>query len=301
MTDTPQDDPNTEPVPPVGPSDVGSVLLDATLSPEMAAELDEIVGTFVDVRCLEDDGPRLMSATAAPPTGKTIAAYMRTRIGHTGRVRENVNDFTKWYYGDNTAASWCAIFVCYVYNHFGALSLLSGKVAYVPNIKSHVGSKWHTDRDKIETGDPVTFDFNHSGEPEHVGTFIEWQDGAKTRFTSIEGNTGSDVVALRTRYWYDVYGYVKPGLSSTGPVPPSKPTKVPVPNGTPVLKTGSTGTRVRQLQTALNITRAKKIGVDGAYGTQTASAVRAFQTAHKLTADGEYGERTEAALRKALA
>src|SRR3954447_22500778 len=104
----------------------------------------------------------------AAPTGAQLVSYAMTLRGTAkGRVRENVNDFTQWYYGDNTAASWCLIFICYCLNHFGSLGLIGGKIAYVPSLKSRVGSKWHTDRQKISKGDPVTFDFNRTGEPEH--------------------------------------------------------------------------------------------------------------------------------------
>ena len=150
----------------------------------------------------------------AAPTGAQLVSYAMSLRGRAkGRVRENVNDFTQAYYGDNTAASWCLIFVWYCLNHFGAAGLIGGKIAYVPSLKSRVRGKWHTSKSLIREGDPVTFDFNRTGSPEHVGIFIKWLNSAKTQFQSIEGNTGDDLVATRTSYWSDVFGYVKPGLA----------------------------------------------------------------------------------------
>ena len=63
-----------------------------------------------------------------------------------------------------------------------------------------------------------------------------------------------------------------------------------------VLKNGSRGSAVTELQTLLN-----KLGfdcgkVDGIFGAKTEAAVRAFQTAKGLTVDGKAGEATQNAL-----
>jgi murein L,D-transpeptidase YcbB/YkuD len=227
----------------------------------------------------------------ATPTGEQLVSYAMTLRGRAkGRVRENVNDFTQWYYGDDTAASWCLIFICYCLNHFGSLVLLGGKIAYVPSLKSRVGTKWHTDRHKISKGDPVTFDFNRTGEPEHVGIFVRWLNSAQTQFESIEGNTGDDLVATRTRNWSDVFGFVKPGLA------PEDPSRYPgtiyrYAEGKPVMH-DSHVTWIQQRLTA----HGHKVTIDGEYGPATAAAVKAFQQAGGLTADGEVGPKTWSAL-----
>ena len=130
----------------------------------------------------------------SPPTGDQLVAFAMTQRGRAkGYERENANAYTTWFYGDNTAACWCLIFVCYCLNHFGALGLIGGKIAYVPSLKGRVRPKWHTSKSLIRKGDPVTFDFNRTGSPEHVGIFIKWLNSAKTQFQSIEGNTGDDL------------------------------------------------------------------------------------------------------------
>lgn len=229
----------------------------------------------------------------ATPTGSQLVSYAMTQRGTPkGKVRENVNDYTQWYYGDNTAASWCLIFICYCLNHFGALSLLGGKIAYVPDLKKRAGSKWHTDRKLIERGDPVTYDFNRSGEPEHVGIFVKWLNSSHTQFESIEGNTGNDVVATRTRNWSDVYGFVKPGLAASDPG--TYPGVIyEYREGRPL----QTGSHVTWIQQRLG-THGHAVTVDGEYGSDTAAAVKAFQKDADITQDGEVGPATWAALAK---
>jgi peptidoglycan hydrolase-like protein with peptidoglycan-binding domain len=227
------------------------------------------------------------------PTGDQLVSYAMTLRGTPrGKVRENVNDFTQAYYGDNTAASWCLIFIWYCLNHFGAAGLIGGKIAYVPDLKKRVGSKWYTSKNSIAKGDPVTFDFNRSGEPEHVGIFVRWLDDAHTTFESVEGNTGDDVVATRTRYWSDVFGYVKPGLA------PADPSKYPgVIYHYAKGRAMQTGSHVKWVQIRLGEHK-HPVTVDGEYGPKTATAVKAFQKDAKLMQDGIVGPKTWAALAK---
>jgi peptidoglycan hydrolase-like protein with peptidoglycan-binding domain len=60
----------------------------------------------------------------------------------------------------------------------------------------------------------------------------------------------------------------------------------------PVLRKGSSGEAVRQLQEALKDLGYDPGNVDGHFGDQTESAVKAFQHDHGLTADGIVGEVT---------
>jgi peptidoglycan hydrolase-like protein with peptidoglycan-binding domain len=69
------------------------------------------------------------------------------------------------------------------------------------------------------------------------------------------------------------------------------------PTGSPVLKQGSTGSRVAQLQKCLNKVIASRLGVDSEYGPKTQAAVKSFQKkAGGLEVDGEYGPRTASKL-----
>ena len=230
----------------------------------------------------------------SPPTGDQLVAFAMTQRGRAkGYKRENVNAYTTWYYGDNTAASWCLIFVCYCLNHFGALGLLGGKIAYVPSLKGRVRRQVA----HLQSADP-------QGRPGHVRLQPDRlararrdlhqvaRTRAKTRFQSIEGNTGDDLVATRTRYWSDVFGYVKPGLAVR------RPGTYPgviyrYAKGWP-LQTGSHVTWIQQHLTA----HGHATKVDGKYGPDTAAAVKDFQRQTGLAVDGEVGGKTWAALAK---
>ena len=63
-----------------------------------------------------------------------------------------------------------------------------------------------------------------------------------------------------------------------------------------VLKTGSSGTQVRTLQTKLNNWGYDAGTVDGIFGSKTQAAVKRFQQKNGLVADGIVGSKTAAAL-----
>jgi peptidoglycan hydrolase-like protein with peptidoglycan-binding domain len=63
-------------------------------------------------------------------------------------------------------------------------------------------------------------------------------------------------------------------------------------SSTPVLRRGSQGASVRDLQMLLNKRTAAGLPVDGIFGLNTESAVREFQTLSFLTVDGIVGAKT---------
>jgi Putative peptidoglycan binding domain len=78
---------------------------------------------------------------------------------------------------------------------------------------------------------------------------------------------------------------------------PSAPRSDAAPSGTPVLKQGSKGSPVGQLQGCLNKVQRSGLAVDADFGPKTGSAVKTFQrNAGGLTEDGEYGPKTAAKL-----
>jgi hypothetical protein len=74
--------------------------------------------------------------------------------------------------------------------------------------------------------------------------------------------------------------------------PKEVPVVTPVVTKPPVLRKGSKGAAVRELQALL------KTAIDGDFGKKTVAAVMAFQKSNKLKADGVVGQTTWAALEK---
>jgi hypothetical protein len=99
----------------------------------------------------------------------------------------------------------------------------------------------------------------------------------------------ADDAMRKLRVWQDRLGGAPAhtGASASDAAPP----------GVPVLRQGSAGVLVSQLQRCLNKVQRSGLRVDGEYGPKTGSAVTAFQrTAGGLEADGEYGPKTAAKL-----
>ncbi|MCM3730085.1 N-acetylmuramoyl-L-alanine amidase [Fictibacillus nanhaiensis] len=83
--------------------------------------------------------------------------------------------------------------------------------------------------------------------------------------------------------------------------PTTKPAikKYTLPTG--IVKLGDKGTKVKQLQTALNAVKFKLKGkVDGIFGQDTLQALKRFQSVHCNPVDGIYGTKSRAALNKLL-
>ena len=129
------------------------------------------------------------------------------------------------------------------------------------------------------------------------------------RLVCIEGNTGGrgpggqrngGMVARKTRDRRRVVNFVRPNFSGTDVV------QTPGPPGYPgqVIRRGSTGRAVRQIQARLNTVAKGKHGVlgnkpldvDGEFGSNTERVVRAFQQHRGLKVDGEVGPKTWAKL-----
>jgi len=64
----------------------------------------------------------------------------------------------------------------------------------------------------------------------------------------------------------------------------------------PILKQGSTGTKVKELQSLLTKLKYNPGPIDGIFGTKTTNAVKDFQKSKKLVADGIVGPKTWNAL-----
>jgi hypothetical protein len=77
------------------------------------------------------------------------------------------------------------------------------------------------------------------------------------------------------------------------------PPPLPSAPGSPVLRRGSSGKKVQEVQNALRVAGIPVVK-DGVFGPATETAVKQFQRSRGLTSDGVVGRRTWAALRKAV-
>jgi hypothetical protein len=236
-----------------------------------------------------------VAATAGPPTWAAVYKLAKSFIAKwaRGRVRENVNDFTQWYYGDNTSAPFCFIFISYVLAHAAktqaaGLALIGGKKAYVPNIRGIRG--YHSGHSGVKVGAiAAVSSFNHIGFVVRVGS---------TTFDLLSGNStngsSDDAVTVKTYSLSSISGYVNLVYAKPAPADPNK-----YPGTVYKYVKGHlmTGSHVKWIQTRLGV-HGHKVTVDGFYGTHTRDAVVAFQKAAKLTADGQVGTKTWAALAK---
>jgi len=110
------------------------------------------------------------------------------------------------------------------------------------------------------------------------------------------------VRAITEHYgWSIIFGHKE--TSTSGKIDPDFPMdafrRAVAAGSTPrvALRLGDRGTDVEALQKALNATGAA-LTVDGSYGPDTETAVRAFQTANGLEVDGIAGPATQAALKE---
>src|SRR6266511_1823829 len=195
-------------------------------------------------------------------------------------ISDRPNGITKWYASRNgrvfARAAWCDQSITYWAFH-------SGNHDAVCFGRDYAYTVWHAQR------------FSNRGQW-HTGTA-----GKGGSVCTIEGNT-SDRCRRRARRASGIVGYGRPNYTGRPGARPAASARVraaasPVsdraPSGSPVLKDGSTGSVVRQLQLCLNKVMRSGLEADGEFGPKTAAAVKAFQKkAGGLTVDGEYGPNT---------
>lgn len=257
----------------------------------------------------------------AAGTAADVVAVAVSQIGYHEKASEEYLDdpsansgtanYTKYArdLGMPNGQSWCGYFVWWCMRSAGVSSDRYPNVGSVAGIKSwfvNCGS-WH-DRGTYtpKSGDYIVFGnpLRHCGIVESV---------TADRVYTIEGNSSDQVI--RRNYALtdaDIAGYGTITYTGTAPTvaspvasqaPAATKTPVipsadnsnpgspyPVPSG--ILGTGSSGDGVKWIQTCLNELMNAGITVDGIYGSQTATAVKAFQKVNGLTVDGVVGSVT---------
>ena len=186
--------------------------------------------------------------------------------------------------------AWCAAFVSVVCKESGidapwSMSCTAQRTAWQNK------GLWHTDRD-IRVGDIVYYDWDASGDCDHVGICTEI-DGDTLQIT--EGNYGNfdnNATRVSNRYIKSSYrficGYARPKFDKV--VESDKTVSVNIKQ----LSKGDESKAVRALQSLL-ISEGYSCGTygaDGDFGEFTDKAVRKYQLAKGLDVDGVVGQQT---------
>lgn len=197
----------------------------------------------------------------------------------------NTVKYNTAYYGREVSGSdysWCAAFVWWVFRQAGASDLYYGgnKTAYCPALMAHHRGQQVTD---YRPGDVIFFNFSGKAGAAHVGICESW-DG--TTITTIDGNTGTDnetnggAVMRRRRAKRYIVGAYRPKYADAVQMCSVQ---------LPVLKSGSFGESVKALQVLLKAKGHDPKGADGKWGSNTTTAMKAFQRASELDPDGVCG------------
>ena len=209
------------------------------------------------------------------------------------------NDYTTYCkdMGYNYRIEWCACFVSWLAKKLNITDIIPVDMSCNSQIsKFKALGVWHTDRN-FQSGDIIYYDWDISGDADHVG-IIEKVSG--NTLTVIEGNNGNypnDRVRRREISSASslIFGYARPKY----PVK-SSANSSDVNISLPTVRKGNTGNAVKILQAFL-VAYEYSIGIsgiDGEFGFDTESAVRQFQKNSKIEVDGIVGKDTWSELLK---
>ena len=184
---------------------------------------------------------------------------------------------------------------------------------YGTTVKALQDANPNVDPTRLQIGQVINLD------PSNIGTYtIQRGDTLHSIAASMGGVTVNDLLAANPnidprRLQIGQVINVRRGESPTPKTKPKKesiaqkvtqaitPPSIPVPSGSPVLRRGSRGDAVRQLQRALDSIYFRVGQIDGIYGRRTEDAVRRFQSMYAdLKDDGIYGTKTAAKLKAAV-
>ena len=224
--------------------------------------------------------------------------------GNWTKYARDLDAVPGFYNGKKNGFAWCEVFFDWLFVQcFGAERAM--RMLYQPAGSAGAGcrdSAGYYQAHGAFTQNPapgaqIFFSFR-AGEVSHTG-LVTAADGE--RVTTIEGNA-SDGVCRRV---YDrgdarICGYGLPdySLAEVPAVPEAAPAAAVCHPTLPLLKRGSKGHAVEALQVLLRHAGLSlgRWGVDGDFGADTESAVRAFQRGQGLAADGEVGADSYGAL-----
>ena len=222
-------------------------------------------------------------------TAKQVVNVAASQVGY----KEGKNNWTKYGadYGMNNCA-WCMIFVWWCFKQAGAESLIKKSASCTAEwnaMKAQAVSK-----NSLKAGDIVFFDWDHSGDCDHVGIV---EAAGSSQVTTIEGNTSAgnsgsqsngDGVYRRYRSYSQIAKAFRPKYESE-----------PAPSGNAYIKAG----QKKANEFLKKYGNGTKIEEDGIRGPETKKqAVRVLQICMNkdygagLVVDGDFGTKSNKAL-----
>ena len=156
-------------------------------------------------------GVYINTSTQLGPEAIISIAY--SQIGNAEEGTSNRIKYCRAYYGNNTGAAWCCIFVWWVFNQAGASKLFGAKTASCSTLMQRFKDQNKLDMNP-KVGDIVFFNFNNGTSAKHVGIVIAVNDDGSVQ--TIEGNTSSTnqanggQVMQKTRKMNVIVGFAHP-------------------------------------------------------------------------------------------
>lgn len=202
--------------------------------------------------------------------------------------------------GYNYRIEWCACFISWLAKKLDITDIVPVDMSCNRQIAKFKDlDAWHTDRN-FQSGDIIYYDWDFSGDADHVGIIEHIADG---KLIVIEGNNGdfpNDLVRRREISCESslIYGYARPKYSKSSDNDIIDVCDVKI--SLPMLRKGCTGKSIKSLQILLEYLGYSlgKYGIDGEFGTDTQTAVKEFQKSAKIEVDGIVGEDTWSKLMK---
>ena len=190
---------------------------------------------------------------------------------------------------------WCAATVCCVLDDCGI-------DVYKSISCTQMANKWATDPnmqrvalDEVQSGDILFFDWDSTGDCDHVAIVVEYDGNVRTGLYYVNGN-GNDPNTVTKQYM--TYGSLQKNVGRIFRYVGSSEIPKKVTITLDQVCEGNMGKSVRLLQTILMSQgySCGPCGADGDFGQATAQAVRKYQLAKGLDVDGVVGQQTWASL-----
>lgn len=225
---------------------------------------------------------------------QSVLDTAQSQLGTTeSPPNSNLTAYGAWYSPSLNGQKWCAMFVSWVFHHAGhPLGLIQTKHGIHHCQSAH---NYYQEKGRLTAhpmpGDIVLYDWEGNGHADHIGIFKCWTSASEMAFEAYEGNTSkgnnSDggKVMIRVRSRNLVKSFINPGVYSEQAVTPVSSE----------LHLGSRGSQVTQLQKNL-YALGYSLVIDGWFGSQTESLLKAYQTKNSMVVTGRANAVTLGAL-----